>query len=80
MWHPNCRLRPALVSEIAQTMGIPIGESLHDGLPGEIAAAIERVRLARWDRDRLRCRALELFSPNVVAARYAELLIDVGGA
>ncbi len=68
------------VSEIAQTMGIPIGESLHDGSPGEIAAAIERVRLARWDRDRLRCRALELFSPNVVAARYAELLIDVGGA
>jgi glycosyltransferase involved in cell wall biosynthesis len=65
------------VREIRDQMGIEIGEPLDEGTPEEIAAAIERVAAASWDRDRLRRAVLDAFGLSRITSRYVELLTHV---
>jgi glycosyltransferase involved in cell wall biosynthesis len=67
------------VREIRDEMGIEIGEPLEAGTPEEIAAAIERVAAAEWDRDLLRRATLEAFGLPKVTDRYLELLSGLVG-
>lgn len=62
------------VREIRDAMGVEIGEPLDTGTPEEIAAAIDQVLSAEWDRERLRRAAVDTFAPDRVAGRYADLL------
>ena len=62
------------VREIREELGIAVGEPLDDGSPEEIAAAIELVRGAKWDRDELRRATLRHFGLDRVTDRYVELL------
>jgi glycosyltransferase involved in cell wall biosynthesis len=62
------------VREIRDEIGIEIGEPLETGTPQEIAAAIERVAAATWDRDLLRRATLDAFGLSKVTDRYVELL------
>jgi glycosyltransferase involved in cell wall biosynthesis len=63
--------------EIRDEVGIDVGEPLDDGAPAEVAAAIERVRAAGWNRRELRARTLEAFDLNRASERYAELIASV---
>ncbi len=62
------------VREIRDAMGIEIGEPLDTGSPEEIAAAIERVAAAQWDRNLLRRAAIDTFGPSRIVDRYLQLL------
>jgi glycosyltransferase involved in cell wall biosynthesis len=60
--------------EIRDEVGIDIGEPLEGSGPEHVAAAIERVRAASWDRAELRRRTLEAFAVPRAIERYAELI------
>jgi glycosyltransferase involved in cell wall biosynthesis len=62
-----------VVREIRDAMGVEIGEPLDSGRPEEIAAALERVQAARWDRELLRRAALDAFGLTRVTGRYLDL-------
>jgi glycosyltransferase involved in cell wall biosynthesis len=62
------------VREIREAMGIEIGEPLDAPGPEAIAAAIERVETASWDRGELRRAAAATFHPDRVTRRYIDLL------
>lgn len=62
------------IREIRDEMGIEIGEPLDSGDAVEIAATIEAVLAADWDRERLRRAAVETFGLGRASERYAELL------
>jgi len=65
--------------EIDEEMGVEIGEALDSSDSEEVAAAIERVREATWDRPLLRRRTLEAFSLRGATDRYVDLLRRVVG-
>lgn len=60
--------------EIRDELGIEIGVPLDAGTPEEIAAALETVLAADWDRAELRRATLRGFGLDRVADRYVELL------
>jgi glycosyltransferase involved in cell wall biosynthesis len=62
------------VREIRDELGIEVGEPLDGDTPEEIAAALERVLAARWDRDELRRATLQRFGLDRIADRYLEML------
>ena len=66
------------VREIQEAMGIEVGEALDELTPATIAAAVERIRGATWNRAELRQAALEAFGPARTTERYSELLLRVG--
>lgn len=65
------------VREIRDEVGFEVGEPLDSSAPEEIAAALERVLAAAWDRPRLRRAALAAFGLDRTADRYVELLSRV---
>lgn len=67
------------VREIRDTLGIDVGEPLDEEGSDEVAAAIERVRARRWDRDELRRRTVEAFGLERVTGRYLTLLECTAG-
>lgn len=62
------------VREVGAEVGLDVGEPLDSGAPEKIAAAIERVRAADWDRDRLRRATLDAFGLDRVVDAYVQLL------
>jgi glycosyltransferase involved in cell wall biosynthesis len=62
------------VREIRERVGIDVGVPLEEGGPDEVAAAIEAVRSATWDRGELRRRTVEAFGLPAAAERYARLI------
>jgi glycosyltransferase involved in cell wall biosynthesis len=60
--------------EIRDEVGVDVGEPLAAGTPEEVAAAIERVRQADWDRAELRRRTVAAFGLRGATERYAELI------
>lgn len=65
------------VREIADAVGLDVGEPLDSGAPEEIAGALERVRAARWDRRELRRATLVAFGLDRIVDRYGELFSRV---
>jgi glycosyltransferase involved in cell wall biosynthesis len=65
------------VREIRDELGFEVGEPLDSGAPEEIAAALEKVLAADWDRRQLRRATLEAFGPDRTTDRYVELLSRV---
>jgi len=62
------------VREIRDAVGIEVGEPLDTESPEEIAAAIERVGAAAWDRGLLRRAAISAFGLPRIIDRYVRLL------
>lgn len=67
------------LGEIEQAAGTPVGEGVLDIDGPALAKALERVRVAPWDRAELRARTLEVFAPEAAAGPYARLLAEVAG-
>lgn len=62
------------IREIRDEVGVEIGEPLETGTPEEVAAAIERVQAAGWDRDELRRATIDTFGLRRATGRYVDLL------
>lgn len=65
------------LGEIERATGIRCGVALARNTKEAIAAAIEQVRSARWNRDLLRRTVLEAYAADDVASDYARLLAAV---
>lgn len=63
--------------EIRNEVGTEVGEPIDTDEPDEVAAAIERVLEADWDRVELRRRTLAAFDLPAATERYAELIARV---
>jgi len=62
------------VREIQEATGVEVGVALEGDDPEEVAAAIDRVLSAEWDRDLLRRATLDAFSLPRVTGLYVDLL------
>jgi glycosyltransferase involved in cell wall biosynthesis len=67
------------IREIRDAMGVEIGVALDRAEPAAVAAGIERVLGTEWDREELRCAAVDTFGMARATQRYAELLTQVSG-
>jgi hypothetical protein len=62
------------IGEIVSATGVDVGVAVPEPTGAAIAAAIEQVRSASWDRAGLRRAVLDAYAAGDVAAEYASVL------